>query len=75
MSDTLEETLWVAMRTLEERRNVLLHMSQKETGYGNNRWAGMQEERAEEMKVHIERLRDLLTKSALLDEEHMGEVG
>lgn len=74
MSNALEETLWVAMRTLEERRNILLHMSTNEADKGNRRWATMQEDRAEEMKVHIERLRELLTKTALADDEHMGEA-
>ena len=74
MSNSLEETLWVALRTLEERRNILVNMSHSETEKGNRRWATMQEDRADEMKVHIERLRELLTKSALSDEEHMGEA-
>ncbi len=75
MTNTLEETLWVALRTLEERRNILLHMSNSESNKGNNRWAFMQENRAEEMKVHIERLKDLLASSAKSDNEQMGEVG
>ncbi|GAB3812884.1 chemotaxis protein CheB [Pontibacter rugosus] len=75
MSNSLEETLWVAMRTLEERRNILLHMSQNETDKGNRRWASAQEERAEEMKVHIERLRELLAKAALSEEDKLGKLG
>lgn len=76
MSSSIEETLWVALRTLEERRNILLQMmSQGEQGNGNRRWATVQEERAEEMKVHVERLRELLAKSALTDEEHISKVG
>ncbi|MDX5347863.1 MAG: chemotaxis protein CheB [Hymenobacteraceae bacterium] len=74
MSNALEETLWVALRTLEERRNILLHMSGNDLQKGNNRWATMQENRAEEMKVHIERLRELLTLSAQSDEEHIGKA-
>lgn len=75
MSNALEETLWVALRTLEERRNILLNMYQSETTKGNHRWAGIQEKRVEEMKVHIERLRELLSKSSSADEEQMGETG
>ncbi|MCP2042327.1 chemotaxis protein CheB [Pontibacter sp. HSC-36F09] len=75
MSNSLEETLWVALRTLEERRNILLNMSQGETVKGNHRWATMQEKRVEEMKVHIERLKELLSKSSAADSEHMGELG
>ena len=75
MSNHIEETLWVALRTLEERRNILMQMSQTEGSKGNGRWATMQEERAEEMKVHVERLRELLAKSALSDDERMSKVG
>ena len=74
MNDSLEETLWVALRNLEERRNILLHISQGDQENGRKRWASMQENKAEEMKVHIERLRELLAKSASADEEHMGEA-
>jgi two-component system, chemotaxis family, protein-glutamate methylesterase/glutaminase len=73
MSDALEETLWVAMRNLEERRNILLHMSQGEVDKSSRSWATKQEERAEEMKVHIERLRELLAKLSLSNEGWMGE--
>lgn len=75
MSTAIEETLWVALRTLEERRNILLQMSQGEISKGNRNWATVQEERAEEMKVHVERLRELLAKSVISDDEHMIKVG
>jgi two-component system, chemotaxis family, protein-glutamate methylesterase/glutaminase len=75
MSESLEETLWVALRTLEERRNILVNMSQNEVTKRNYRWANMQEERVEEMKVHIERLRELLSKSTEEDGEHLGKLG
>ncbi|RDV14474.1 chemotaxis protein CheB [Pontibacter diazotrophicus] len=75
ISNALEETLWVALRTLEERRNILMQMSQVDNDKGNRRWATVQEERAEEMKVHVERLRELLTKAAVADEDRMHDVG
>ncbi|MCC9138637.1 chemotaxis protein CheB [Pontibacter silvestris] len=75
MDNHLEETLWVALRTLEERRNILLNMSQGETDKGNRRWTTIQEERAEEMKTHIERLRSILSKNTLSDEEQLGQLG
>lgn len=61
------------MRTLEELRNILLHMSQNETDNGNRRWADMKEDRAEEMKVYIERLHHL-ARTALNDQEHIGKA-
>lgn len=52
----LEETLWVALRMMEERKNLLASMASHGAGYGN----GQQAERAEELKHHINRLREFL---------------
>ncbi|WP_207895891.1 chemotaxis protein CheB [Hymenobacter gummosus] len=52
----LEESMWVALRMLEERKNLLAGMARRhETG--NMR---LQEERVEELKTHIDRLRQFL---------------
>jgi two-component system, chemotaxis family, protein-glutamate methylesterase/glutaminase len=56
-SEKIEETLWVSLRMLEERKNLLNNMVQKETrASGKKSYA----ERAEETGVHIERIRDML---------------
>jgi two-component system, chemotaxis family, protein-glutamate methylesterase/glutaminase len=68
MSGSLEETLWVAMRALEERRNLLLNMARQHENL-SPRWAQSQQDRAEEMKVHVERLRQILEVSTLSDAE------
>lgn len=60
MSHALEETLWVALRILEERRSIMKAVSEQDRGRGKSRWASTQEERAEEMKVHIDRIREIL---------------
>ena len=60
MNSTLEETLWVSMRILEERRNMLMNMAEQNRNKNQGRWATMQQERAEEMKVHVERLKEIL---------------
>ncbi|MDX5423068.1 MAG: chemotaxis protein CheB [Hymenobacteraceae bacterium] len=75
MNDALEETLWVALRNLEERRNIMLHISQSDSDSGRKRWASMQEDRAEEMKVHIERLRELLARVSHADDDPIEEAG
>jgi two-component system, chemotaxis family, protein-glutamate methylesterase/glutaminase len=75
MNNNLEETLWVALRTLEERRSILVNMSQTEVAKGNSRWGSIQEDRAQEMKVHIERLRELLSQSSREDKNHIGQTG
>jgi two-component system chemotaxis response regulator CheB len=64
-SEKIEETLWVSLRMLEERRNLLNNMDQKET-----RASGKKDsyaKRAKETDVHIERIREML-----LAREEMG---
>lgn len=60
MSHALEETLWVALRMLEERRAILQTVSEQDRGRGKGRWASVQGDRADEMKVHIDRIREIL---------------
>ncbi len=60
MDSALEETLWVSMRILEERRNMLSTMAELEKNKGQSRWAEMQQDRANEMKVHVDRLKEIL---------------
>ena len=59
-SEELEETLWVAIRMLEERRNLLLTVSvhDKEAGFPDS--ATDKQERAEQVSMHIERLKAVL---------------
>ena len=73
MNTNLEETLYVAMRTLEERRNMLMSMANQENG--NSSWATLQRDRAEEMKTHIERIRRILGAATVSDQEHRREAG
>ena len=57
-TEKIEETLWVSLRMLEERRNLLNNMEQKQRrGDGKkNSYA----ERAKETEVHIQRIREML---------------
>ena len=59
----LENTLWVALRVLEERRNLLNKMSAEETGKGWVRSAADKTERAHELEAHISRLKETLFNS------------
>ena len=68
----LEETLWVALRMMEERKNLLSTMATRE----NSPYAGQQAERLEDLKKHVNRLRDFLlsgpgpgSKAATREEE------
>jgi two-component system chemotaxis response regulator CheB len=56
----LETTFWVALRILEERRNLLLKMAEEEGSKGWTKSAGNKKNRAEELDVHIGRLKDIL---------------
>lgn len=52
----LEETLWVALRMMEERKNLLSSLA----SHGEGSRAQQQAERVEDMKQHINRLREFL---------------
>lgn len=56
-SEKIEESLWVSLRMLEERRNLLNGMAQKET---NARGKHTYVDRAKETAIHIERIRGML---------------
>ena len=53
---TLEESLWVALRMLEERKSLLGGMAAR----GESHYAAQQEERITEIRKHINRLREFL---------------
>lgn len=55
-SGKIEETLWIALRMFEERRNLLVKMSKRHTGAQARSAA----ERARESDVHIDRIRAML---------------
>lgn len=54
----MEETLWVALRMMEERKILLASMASR----GEGLWSVQQEERLEEIKRHINRLREFLVQ-------------
>lgn len=56
----LEESMWVALRMLEERKNLLGSMARR----GESMGITVQEERVEELKTHIDRLRQFLLNGA-----------
>ncbi|KAA3436879.1 chemotaxis protein CheB [Rufibacter hautae] len=62
--ESIEETLWIALRMLEERRTMLSAMADQDRRKGHNHWSESQQERANELKVHIARIRHLLMANA-----------
>ncbi|WP_192820224.1 chemotaxis protein CheB [Rufibacter sp. LB8] len=61
---SIEETLWIALRMLEERRTMLATMAEQDRRKGHNHWSESQQERADELKEHIARIRHVLLANA-----------
>lgn len=59
-AETLETTLWVALRMMEERRNMLLLMKERAEKRNFTRLANENDEKANELIVHIDRLKEVL---------------
>jgi two-component system chemotaxis response regulator CheB len=64
-SESIEETLWVAIRMLEERRNLLLTVAESSSMNGLAKESEDKKRRAEDINVHIERLKTLLQTISL----------
>jgi two-component system chemotaxis response regulator CheB len=62
--EALEKALWIALRTLEERANMLASLARDEREKGRHQSARIYAERAAESKTHAQSLSALLTKSA-----------
>jgi two-component system chemotaxis response regulator CheB len=52
----LEETLWVALRMMEERKNLLISMTQ----HDQTQWSRHQQERLADLQRHVNRMREFL---------------
>ncbi|WP_414654107.1 chemotaxis protein CheB [Hyalangium sp.] len=65
----IEETLWVALRMFEERRNLLLNM---QTSHGGSSYRSASE-RARESEVHIKRIRALLKSDNKATDDDVSE--
>lgn len=58
--ESLDESLWVALRMLEERKYVLVTLSE-EIAVQHSAKAASYKERADELQVHVERIRQVIT--------------
>jgi two-component system chemotaxis response regulator CheB len=58
--ESLEESVWVSIRMLEERRNLLLTMGKHANKAGKTAHNVAYQEKADETNVHIQRLKTLL---------------
>jgi two-component system chemotaxis response regulator CheB len=55
-----ENTLWIALRMFEERRQLLNKMANEENSKGWLKSASQKNERSRQLEVHIERLKEIL---------------
>ncbi|TSD62905.1 chemotaxis protein CheB [Inquilinus sp. KBS0705] len=70
--EEMEESIWISIRMLEERRNLLMNMSA--TSKGSPGLISDYERRSDELSVHIERLKSLLisiVKTGPVDEGYL----
>ena len=61
--ERIEETLWICMRMLEERKNLLRTTATREQQQGFSKSARLQRQRVTEIEVHIGRVREILLAS------------
>ena len=59
-SESLEATLWVALRMMEERRSLLTRISTDESKKGLLRMGAIYQKRASDLEEHIGKLKELL---------------
>ena len=59
-SEQLEESLWVCIRMMEERRNVLQNIGWKDKEAGDLGSSYRYQQKADDLNVHISRLKELL---------------
>jgi two-component system chemotaxis response regulator CheB len=66
----IEESIWISVRMLEERRNLLLLMCNQAREGNHPELAGTNHQRADELNEHISRLKGVLTKLAVQRDDH-----
>jgi two-component system, chemotaxis family, protein-glutamate methylesterase/glutaminase len=67
--DEVEKSLWVAVRVLEQRKEMLESLASKYHKTGNNRTAKEYEQRSAELNTHIDTLKNVISASLERQEE------
>jgi two-component system, chemotaxis family, protein-glutamate methylesterase/glutaminase len=67
-SDNVESTLWVALRMMEERKNLLDKMQAQAKDRGFMHYVNSNREKAEVLQQHIEQLKEMLFDTQTNDE-------
>jgi two-component system chemotaxis response regulator CheB len=59
-AESLEATLWIALRMMEERRSLLTRLGEEDLRKGLTRIGNSHKKRASDLEHHIEKLKELL---------------
>ena len=59
-AENLEAALWVALRMMEERKNLIKKLEEQTRGRGFSRFANDYKEKHEELQFHIDKIKELL---------------
>jgi two-component system, chemotaxis family, protein-glutamate methylesterase/glutaminase len=60
MEASTESTLWIALRMIEERKNILKQIADKELKRGSRKLASTYMTRSKEMEAHVNKIKELL---------------
>jgi len=60
ISEVMENTIWIALRMMEERRTLLLRLTNRDRDRGYSSTANLHFEKAKELEQHIENLKQIL---------------
>ena len=67
IAEVMESTFWTALRMMEERRSLLLKLSVRDEERGYRSSAQLHKEKAKELDVHIEKMKQILFATANVD--------
>jgi two-component system chemotaxis response regulator CheB len=59
-SESLESTMWVALRMMEERKILLVRLAKESMSKGLQQLGGTYHEQAEQLDIHVGKLKELL---------------
>ncbi len=59
-NEKLESTLWMALRIMEERRNLLMKMENDSNSRGLSKGAATHKKKKEEIQIHVDNLKEIL---------------
>ena len=60
IAEVMENTIWIALRMMEERRALLLLLANRDQERGYNSTASLHSEKAKELEQHIDNLKQIL---------------